>query len=202
MPENPWFETDDPEDEFGFSAAELAFAAALRERAGSWTVPPAYSWVGRPEDDSSLLAVVGLSDRDNRISLADIGVHLIGSTVRGDRLHNQLHYLPDRPTDLAMEATGSSGELAEAAATWFEAVLLRPVVRHEWEHNGQIYAERYLFADTGHALCQRYNRALAPQGQAESLTASGQVAERGWIHTGGLGRPTRTVNVRGRSTAW
>ncbi len=196
VPENPWFEIDDPDGEFGFSAAEIAFAAALRERAGSWTVPPAHSWVGRSEDDSSLLALVALSDQGYRISLVDIGVHVIGSTVRGDRLHNQLYFLPDQPTDLAMEATGSPQELAEHTATWFEAVLRKPIVRHEWEHNGQVYAYRYLFADTGEGLCQSYNQTLAPQGQAENLIAAGHVLGRNWIQTSGLGRPNRVVNIR------
>ncbi|MEU6273890.1 hypothetical protein ABZ871_16015 [Streptomyces populi] len=201
MLNNPWFEIDDPDDEFGFDAAELAFAKALRERAGSWDVPHAYSWVGRPEDDSSLLACVGLSDENNRISLIDLGVHLVGSTVRGDRLHNQLYFLPDRPTGLALEAAGSPQELAERTAAWFETLLRKPIVRHEWEHGGRVYASRYLFADTGEGLVQSYDRTLAPPGQAEALTEAGHVYGRGWIRTSGLGRPDRVVGVRGEAAA-
>ncbi|WCD91076.1 hypothetical protein KPP03845_200037 (plasmid) [Streptomyces xanthophaeus] len=201
MLRNPWFEIDDPDDEFGFDEAELAFATALREQAKSWDVPYAHSWVGRPEDDSSLLAFVGLSDKHRRVSLIDIGVHLVGSSVRGDRLHNQLYFLPDQPTSLAMEAVGSPQELAERTATWFETLLRKPIVRHEWEHSGQIYASRYLFADTGQGLSQSYNQTLAPSGQAEALINAGHVQGRGWIQTSGLGRPDRIVNIRGEATA-
>jgi len=196
MPENPWFVIDDPDGEFGFSAAEIAFAAELRERAGSWTVPFAHSWVGRPEDDSSLLALVALGDQGYGISLVDIGVHVVDFAVRGDRLDSQLHFLPDQPTNLAMEATGSPRELAEHAAAWFEAVLRKPIVRHEWENNGQVYAVLYLFADTGEGLCQSYDRRLAPQGQEEDLIAAGHVRGRNWIQTSGLGRPDRVIGIR------
>ncbi|MFB7449892.1 hypothetical protein [Streptomyces sp. NPDC056194] len=197
---NPWFEIDDPDDEFGFDAAELAFATALREQANSWNVPYAHNWVGRPEDDSSLLAFVGLNDKHRRVSLIDIGVHLVGSSVRGDRLHNQLHFLPDQPTSLAMEAVGSPQELAERTATWFETLLRKPIVRHEWEHSGQVYATRYLFADTEEGLVQSYNQTLAPSGQAKGLIDAGHVHGRGWIQTSGLGRPDRIVSIRGEAT--
>jgi hypothetical protein len=72
--------------------AELAFAARL----------PAL-WVGRPEDDSSLLAVVTLGT--SQLSLADFGVHITGSTMRGDRLHDQLYFLPERPTSFSNYAS-------------------------------------------------------------------------------------------------
>ncbi|MFD9100294.1 hypothetical protein ACFVZN_04395 [Streptomyces virginiae] len=199
---NPWFEIDDPDDEFSFDAAELDFATALRDQAGSWDVPYAYSWVGRPEDESSLLAFVGLSDEHRRVSLIDIGVHLVGgSSVRGDRLHNQLYFLPDQPTSLAMEAVGSPQELAARTATWFETLLRKPIVRHEWEHRGQVYATRYLFADTEEGLVQSYNQTLAPSGQAMGLIGAGHVRGRGWIQTSGLGRPDRIVSIRGEETA-
>ncbi|MFK0238967.1 hypothetical protein [Streptomyces vinaceus] len=195
--ENPWFEMDPFYTEGDFDKAELAFAAALREQAASWDVPHAYSWVGRPEDDSSLLAVIGLSDEGRRMSLIDIGVHLVGSSVRGDSLHNQLYFLPDQPTSLSMNATGSPQELAQRTAAWFENLLRKPVVRHEWEHRGQVYASRYLFADTGEGLVQSYNRSLAPSGQAQALILAGHVRGQGWIQTSGLGRPHRIVSIRG-----
>ncbi|GAA0350419.1 hypothetical protein NE235_26595 [Actinoallomurus spadix] len=196
MSGNPWFEIDDPANEWGFDAVESAFAARLRELAGSWEVAYAHSWVGRPEDDASLLAVISLSDEPRGLSLVDIGVHVVGSTLRGDRLHNQLYFLPDRPTSLATEAAGSPAHLAEHAAQWFEAILRKPVVRYEWEHNGRVYAERYLFADSGEGLCQRYNDLLAPHGQKASLTAAGHVTPNGWVQTSGLGRPDRVVSIR------
>ncbi|WP_405640455.1 hypothetical protein [Streptomyces uncialis] len=192
---NPWFEIDS-DGEFGFDEAELAFATALREQARSWDVPYVHSWVGRPEDDSSLLAFVSLSDKHRRVSLIDIGVHLVGSSVRGDRLRNQLYFLPDQPTSLAMETVGSPQELAERTAAWFETLLRKPIVRHEWEHGGQVYASRYLFADTGQGLGQSYSQTLAPPGQAEALINAGHVQGRGWIQTSGLGRPDRIVNIQ------
>jgi hypothetical protein len=196
MQNNPWFELDDPDDEFAFSDDELAFAAALREHAGSWTVPSAHSWVGRPEDDSSLVVVASL-DHGVYGHLADFGVHVTGRHARGDRLANPLLYLPEQPTPMALESTGAPEELAERAAAWFESLLSKPVVRREWEHNGQVYAHRSLFADTGEPLVQGYNRTLAPPGQAESLIAAGHVYGRGWIQTSGLEHPTRVVPLRG-----
>ncbi|MFD5121242.1 hypothetical protein [Streptomyces sp. NPDC058385] len=195
MPENPWFEIDDPVGELEIDEAELAFAARLRALAGCWDVPFASSWVGRPEDDSSLLAVVTLAA--SQLSLADFGVHITGSTMRGDRLHDQLYFLPERPTSFSMEVTGSPAELAERAAEWFETILRKPVVRYEWEHNGQIYAELYLFADTREGMAQRYNSTLAPPGQEQELIAAGHVVGLNWIQTSGLGRPDRIVPLRG-----
>ncbi|WP_432181924.1 hypothetical protein [Streptomyces sp. NBC_00063] len=195
MPENPWFEIDDPVGELEIDEAELAFAARLRALAGCWDVPFASSWVGRPEDDSSLLAVVTLAA--SQLSLADFGVHITGSTMRGDRLHDQLSFLPERPTSFSMEVTGSPAELAERAAEWFETILRKPVVRYEWEHNGQIYAELYLFADTREGMAQRYNSTLAPPGQEQELIAAGHVVGLNWIQTSGLGRPDRIVPLRG-----
>ncbi len=195
VPENPWFEIDGPVGELEIDEAELAFAARLRALAGCWDVPFASSWVGRPEDDSALLAVVTLGT--SQLSLADFGVHITGSTMRGDRLHNQLYFLPEWPTSFSMEVTGSPEELAERAAEWFETILRKPVVRYEWEHNGQIYAELYLFADTREGMVQRYNSTLSPPGQEQELIAAGHVVGLNWIQSSGLGRPDRLVPVRG-----
>jgi hypothetical protein len=192
---HPWFESDDPDNEFEFDEAELAFADRLRELAGSWTVPWADSWVGRPDDYSSLLAAVSLSDPVRRLSLVDIGVHVTGSTLRGDRLHNQLYFLPHEPTRLATKATGSPQQLAEHAAAWFEAVLREPIVRYEWEHDGRVYADLYLFADGKEGLAQSYDDRLAPPGRLPRLTAAGFVRN-GWVHTVGLGEPDRVVPIR------
>jgi hypothetical protein len=195
---NPWFEIDDPDDEFEFTEAERAFAGALRERAEAWSVRHAHNWVGRPEDDdSALLVSVSLSDRERRLSLGNFGVHFTGRRVRGDRLHSQLFYLPEQPTGLALEVSGSPDELADRCAEWFEGVLRKPVVLLEWLHEGAVYAARYVFADTAEGLCQSYDKALAPQGQPEALIASGHVRGRGWIQTAGLGAPDRFLHVRG-----
>ncbi|MEU4878056.1 hypothetical protein [Streptomyces sp. NPDC021608] len=197
VPENPWFEIDGPVDAWEFDEAELAFATRLRALAERWDVPFASSWVGRPEDDSSLLAVVTLGT--SRLSLADFGVHVTGSTMRGDRLDNPLHFLPERPTSYSIEVTGSPDEHAERAAQWFETILRKPVVRHEWVHDGRIHAELYLFADTGEGMAQRYDSTLSPPGQEQELIAAGQVTGLNWIQTSGLGPPDRIVPVRGTS---
>ncbi|KJY31646.1 hypothetical protein VR46_35260 [Streptomyces sp. NRRL S-444] len=68
-------------------------------------------------------------------------------------------------------------------------------------HHGQVYASRYLFADTGEGLVQSYHQTLAPSEQAEALTRAGHVHGRGWIQTSGLGRPDRVVDIRGEATA-
>ncbi|MEU7820700.1 hypothetical protein [Catellatospora sp. NPDC049133] len=70
-------------------------------------------------------------------------------------------------------------------------------MRYEWLHDGVVYADRYLFADSGEGLTQCYARSLAPQGLTERLVAAGHVHGQGWIQTSGLGVPHRFVHVRG-----
>ncbi|MFE2572178.1 hypothetical protein [Streptomyces mirabilis] len=127
-------------------------------------------------------------------------MHLVDDHVRGDRLHNQLYLLPDRPSLWALDATGSTERLAELAAEWFRAVLDKPIVlyvctaragsrpsacRHppsictsgatSWLHDGYAYAARYAFADSGETICQSYAESMAPHGQAAELKAAGHV---------------------------
>ncbi|MFJ9914707.1 hypothetical protein [Actinacidiphila glaucinigra] len=183
-----WFLLDDPADELELDEAELAFVARLQELAQSWAVSRAGSWVGRSEEDS-LLVCVTLSDRERRVSLLNIGVHVTAGSMKGDRLHSQLHFLPDEPTDLAVEALGGPNELAAQAASWFEAVLSRPLARCEWAHAGQVYATEWMFWDTGEPLVRGIDRRLAPPpGEATDGGARGF-----WAN---LAKPDRVVMVR------
>ncbi|MEW2582757.1 hypothetical protein [Streptomyces virginiae] len=146
MPADPWFVSDDPETELELGPDERVFTAALRQRATAWpvrTVPPAVSWVAKPEDDSLLVACVGLGDGPNGWPPL-VGLRLTGSTLRGDHLD------------------GTPLELAALAADWFERVLRMRVVRQEWYHQGRRYADRYLFAGHADGLFGRYVDGLAP----------------------------------------
>ncbi|MET8546071.1 hypothetical protein ABZW03_36390 [Kitasatospora sp. NPDC004799] len=199
MPVQPWFASDDPETESELDGAERAFVAVLRERAGAWALAPAVSWVARPEDDSSLVVCAGVGDGPLGWPLR-VGLHLSGATVRGDRFaHQNFYWLTQPPTGLALNATGSPEALAVASAAWFERVLRMPVVRHEWYHEGRLYAYRCLFAGDGDGdgWCDGYRDALAPPGQRERLVAAGALDAGYWVRSGALGRPDRVVVLRG-----
>ncbi|MEV0415219.1 hypothetical protein AB0I68_31625 [Streptomyces sp. NPDC050448] len=195
MPADPWFVSDDPETEAELDRTERAFVGALRERAEAWKVPPAVSWVGRPDDDSSLVACVGLGDGPFGWPPL-IGLHLTGSTVSGDHLNEHFYFLPQPRTRLALDATGTPQTLAALSADWFERVLRMRVVRHEWYHDGRRYADRYLFGDDGDGRCDTYIDGVAPQGQREYLKAIGAEDTGRWIRSGALGRPGRIVALR------
>lgn len=70
-------------------------------------------------------------------------------------------------------------------------------MKHEWLHRGRVYAECYLFADSGERLAQMYRSDWAPLSQEDRLVAEGFVHGKGWIQTRGLGEPDRIVRVRG-----
>ncbi|WP_143687142.1 hypothetical protein [Streptomyces sp. TLI_171] len=207
MSENPWFCPPRYYHWYRFGPGELAFLSELRKCTAFWIIPETHSEVLRNEDEAALVAVAQVSDPESGTGLATFGVHMAGPTVRGDLVSGHsyaMYYLPDEPTSLAMEATGNSRVLAEAAAAWFEAVLQKPVVRYEWDHDGQVYARLYEFADTGQGLVEMYNRNLAPHEVTESLLTYNHEANRSWVDVGELGRfvdPTRTVQVWGRPLA-
>jgi hypothetical protein len=198
MTTHAWFEVDDPDDDFEFTDAERAFASALSGHCTTWASADVVGEVGRPDDWEALLAHVSLSDRaEPPLHLIDLGVHLVGDRVRGDRLHNQLFLLPDRPHAWALDVTGPTDQLAQAAADWFRTVLNKPIVLYVWLHEGYAYAARYAFADSGETLCQSYVKSLAPQGQVAELTAAGHVHGKGWIQTIGLPTPDLYLHIRG-----
>jgi hypothetical protein len=203
MPEHPWFAIE-PEDgeELEFTDDERAFAAALRERTAGWAGAGVGVGVGaellRTDAWDSLVARLSFSDPGARLHLVDVGVHFYGDRVRGDRLHNQLFTLADRPSSWALEAAGTVEELAERSARWFRSVLDKPVVLYVWLNDDRYaYAARFAYADEDQTISQLYRKDLAPAGQAEELTAAGHVHGRGWIQTAGLPTPTLYQHVRG-----
>ncbi|MFF4382546.1 hypothetical protein [Kitasatospora sp. NPDC001547] len=196
MSAHQWFVSDDPETESELDEAERAFVTVLRGRARGWRVAPAVSWVGRPEDDSSLVACAGVGDGELGWPLR-VGVHLSGSTVRGDRLAHQNFYWPVQPPSaLALDAGGAPEVLAALAADWFERVLRMPVVRHEWWHEGRCYAYRCLFVGDGDGWCDGYREALAPPGWRRRLRDAGTRDAGPGIRSAALGRPDRVVTLR------
>ncbi|MDH6116996.1 hypothetical protein [Kitasatospora sp. GAS204B] len=204
MPENPWFAIDEPDEDdfYEFSATELAFVEALRERTASWAAAGVEGLVGRSDERDSLVAYLDFCDPGLPLHLVDIGVHFYGDRVRGDRLHNQLYTLTDHPSSWALEATGTIEELAQQSADWFVSVLRKPVVLYVWLNRDRwAYAARFAFADTNQTICQVYNTDLAPPGQAEELAAAGHVHGKGWIQTVGLPAPTLYQHIRGDLSA-
>lgn len=98
----------DTDDEFGFTDAGRAFAAALRERTADW------------------------ASAGGRLHPLQAAVHFAKGRVRGDRLHDQLFTLPDRPSGWGCKTTGTVEELAARSARWFRTVLDKPVVLYVW----------------------------------------------------------------------
>jgi hypothetical protein len=183
--EEEWFATYD-EDEL--DEAQQAVLNILRARAHTdrWPLDPPNTNLAFPYDVSygyplppgetslgKVLAWLDLVDREQNLVLLTVGVYFDESGMRGDRLHNQLLTLPDEPTDLAVAGTGSPEETARRAADWFHELLRRPIVRYEWLRAGEVYARRWLFADSGDGLVE------------------------GRIGSGKLGSPDRVIHVRG-----
>ncbi|MFI8391896.1 hypothetical protein [Streptomyces sp. NPDC085540] len=166
MDDNPWFWDEDLQEDRnepgGLSADELAFLKALRAHASTWTVPWTYNSVARPEDESSLLVHVDLSDDGDGPILGEWAVHFYGTHVRAGRVGDQLFNLDEAPERGFFQATGTMEELAEQCAAWFETVLSRPVSRAQWLHKGRVYATLWAFADTGEPLVRGVDNALAP----------------------------------------
>ena len=174
-----WFgEIHDAEYPFEYTASDRAFLRRLRLAATDWPHDPAVSWAWQVFGDPPLVAAVTLTDHDSRVSLGDFGVHVFTpGIVRGDQLHNQTYALPDRPTNLAVEASGTPEQVVACCVEWFDDILSKPVDRYEWWHRGEIYARRWLFAGTGQGLVQSY------------------VARRR-ERAGGLGAPDKIIRVR------
>jgi hypothetical protein len=181
-----WFATDDNDE---IDGAQQAVLDVLRARADSdhWpAINPAdtnvalpdyvsYGYPPRPDETSfgKVLAWLDVPDPAQRLSLLTVGVYFTGTDMRGDCLHNQHLTLPAEPTRLAVTQAGSPQEMAHRAADWFRGILRRPIVRYEWLREGVVYAQRWLFADSGHGLIE------------------------GHVRTGELGPPDRRIHVRG-----
>lgn len=189
MDDAEWYQFDGQ-----LTLEEREFLAELRRRTEGRLRP----WCmrgGRSPDEGAL--IVGLHVDAPEVALITLGAHLDGDRIRGDGLDHQSYTLPDRATSLTLDATGPPADLAARTADWFDTVLLRPIVRYEWLHAGQVFASRYLFADTLEGLCQMYNDVLAPPGQGEELVVGGFSTGKGWIDTRGLGAPDRVIRIRG-----
>jgi hypothetical protein len=196
MPQRLIFEMDDDADE-EFTSDERAFVTRMSEHPGTVPDGPVYGLVFRAEGGDALVATVSLTDPEANLALVDLGVHLADGRVRGDRLHNQLFFLPESPSPWALDETGDVDELAQRSAEWFTTMLHRPIVLYIWLHNRYAYAARYVFADTGETLSQSYIEQLAPAGQTERLIAGGHVRGKGWIQTTGLPAPSLYLHIRG-----
>jgi hypothetical protein len=179
-----WFEAEDELDEI-----QRAFVGVLRAHAEAWPVDPvetclvlpAYQAYGYPlapgqSPYGRLLVYVDIPAPGENLIVLTVGAYLDGDHVTGDELHNQLFTLPAEPTPIGFEERGTPEVLAARTGHWFGTLLHRPVVRYEWLRSGEVYAWRWLFADSGQPLGE------------------------GRIRTGGLGPPDRIINVRGMTT--
>jgi hypothetical protein len=181
-----YFEVDGP-----VSEEEHVFLSALRGRIDGRIYPFSY----REDSSEARGLLVGLDITADHLVLLTVGLRFRSGRLHGDRMDSQLYKFPERPSSLAIDSEGSPVDLATVAAAWFDALMRRPIVRHEWLHEGEVYANRYVFADTGEALVQMYRQDLAPPGQPEQLINDGHVFGRGWIQTSGLGTPDREIAV-------
>lgn len=197
-----WFELEEPDGylDLEITEPERAFVEALRSHTAQWPSQGAGGKISRLETGDVLLAYITLSDPETRLSLIDIGVHLSGDQIRGDRLHNQLFTLPDRPSAWALNAEGSTRELAWRTAEWMRTALHRPVVLYVWLHDGYAYAGRYAFVDRDETLSQLYNASKRPMGRQKR-------SRRRAMSTAGAGsrplacrRPTSTFTSAATST--
>jgi hypothetical protein len=173
-----WFEVEVELDE-----VQGAFVEVLRSRAAAWSLPADHAWLDLPQyaagfspgdrSHGKLIACADIPDPARNVALLTVGAHLDGDRVRSDEVHNQLLTLPEVSTALAFDATGEPRRLGELTADWLEGLLRRPIVRQEWLRAGEVYAHRWLFAD------------------------SAQVLVEGKIGTSDLGPPDRIIQVRG-----
>jgi hypothetical protein len=172
------------------TADQRAFLGALRERLEDRLWPYCGELTER-----SLLLVLDVDAPE--VALVSVGLELRGRTLRGDRISIHDRAFPLEPTSDGFIMEGSAVELAARGVELLERFANAPVVKHEWLHRGRVYAECYLFADSGERLAQMYRSDWAPLGQEDRLVAEGSVHGKGWIQTRGLGGPDRIVRVRG-----
>jgi hypothetical protein len=164
VPDLEWFASEDPLDD-----SQRVFAEVLRARARVWALDPLDSYLLLPDETGELLVYVDISDEESNVGLITVGAYLGEGRVRGDKLHGQSFVRPPEPSPFHLEAAGAPAELGAVVADWFESVLRRPIVRHEWLRSGAVRARRWSFGDDG-----------------QSLVESGSPA----------GRPDRSVQIR------
>lgn len=149
-----WFEED---PEFDLSTAQRTFLAALRERARSWPCTPNHTQLVEPGGMSETWdAILDVPTPAEDYILITVGVFFDDTSIRAGEVHNQnYHPLSARRSSIEiMEATGDPQHLAQAAAAWFENLLLRPLERREWLRNGRVFRV-HAFSDTGTPLMAR-----------------------------------------------
>ncbi len=152
-----WFTGDRPRTD-----DEARFLARLRERASAWSLPglrpdgswclaslvPLFLWVDHP----CLAGEVGLTS-------LHIGYWPL--TSKGLRLQGEWgdnHLLDNGGDDTDLRVQGITGEpefFADAAATWIETQLLRPIERMEWLDGDRVAASRIRLAGGGQTLTRR-----------------------------------------------
>lgn len=185
MDDRTWFGVDeDP-----LTPLQEAFLVELRGCLGDRLRPYRAGAAAEP-----LLLVLDVDAPD--LALVSVGVRFDGDEMEGDRISVHDWTFPPSPTADGFRIAGSPSELAARTAALFERFASRPIVKHEWLHNGRVYAHCYLFDDTGERLAQMYRSDWAPRGQEARLVAAGFVYGGGWIQTEGLGQPDRVVSVR------
>ncbi|TNM37294.1 hypothetical protein FHP29_15730 [Nocardioides albidus] len=172
------------------TASQLAFLAALRSRLNDRLRP----YCGELTEDS-LLLVLDVDAPDT--ALVSVGLELRRGRLQGDRISVHDRSFPTSPTVDGFLMEGAPDELAATGAALLERFANRPIVRHEWLHRGKVYADCYLFEDSGERLSQMYRGDWAPRGQERRLITEGFVHGKGWVQTRGLGEPDRVVHVRG-----
>jgi hypothetical protein len=177
-----WFEHADlggrDPERYRLTADQEEFMSVLRDLARAWPDHPDVSrqelpWAGR------LQVWLDLDDPDNQERIiGTAAINFYGNSIVGDRTDGEV-VMPDKPTSSHIEMTGSPEVLARAAAEWFEALLRRQIVRHEWldKKSGLPIYQRWIFADSGECLISGGNHSLFRKGE--------------------LGPPDRIVRVRG-----
>jgi len=153
-----WFSEARPRTE-----DEERFLTRLRERASAWQVPglsPDASYC-----DDGLVPLVAMVDHPILVSegyqaSVQVGYWPIGSKGLV-RLEGELGFdlLLDGPLDdydlLIQGVWGEPEFFADAAATWIQQELRRPLERLEWLDGQRVAASRIRLADSGQKLVRR-----------------------------------------------
>lgn len=140
---------EDPEDDL--STAQRVFLAALRERARSWPCTPNHTQLVEPGGGREKWgAILDVGAQTEKSILISVGVFFDDTSIHAGEVHNQ-SFIPisdSRSVVEILKANGNPLHLAQAAADWFENLLMRPLERREWLRNGHVFCE-HAFSDTG-----------------------------------------------------